>query len=726
MKIKRIKSAFLHKNHLAVVLLCLVIVMTILPLSVSAQTDDKSEVVRVGWFDSSYNMMDSSGRRSGYCYEYERKIAAYTNWKYEYVEGSWVELLQKLENGEIDMLGGVSFTEERLDKILFSSYAMGTQDYYLYITADQIGDFNEDYSYFNGKKIGVNKGTIQVGLFRNWAEIHNISAELTELSSSEAESINMLTSGELDAYITLDNYLSVETIIPVAKIGSSDFYFAVSKSRPDLLGELDSALGKINDENRFYSQELLAKYTQDAGANMFLSSEEKEWLSQHRTIRMGYIDNYLAYCDKDEQSGELTGALKDYLEKASKCFANVDITFETTAFPTVAETLNALKSKEVDCIFPANFSDYDGENMGIVLSPSLTRVALYTVVKSSEQKDFANKKQVTVAVVSGDTNYESIIKDLYPEWKTVPCDNVEECLKAVSKGKADCFLISSYRYNSISKLCEKYKLTSLDTGKDIPFCIAMSQGDAELYSIIAKTTNIIPDSYVNNTLSHYFSEEGKTTLLDIIMDNIIIVIAVIVAMVAMLLLIIFQRRVIHAEKKAKEHRRIADDLSRRVYVDALTSVRNKGGYKDYIGMLQERLERGEVTEFAVCMFDCDDLKYINDKFGHEKGDEYLKTATHLICRIFQHSPVFRVGGDEFICVLQDSDYQNRAGLLESFESESKSINETAENDWQHVNISLGIAEYDAQTDSSVEDTVKRADERMYENKRRRKAGRGVR
>ena len=132
MKIKRIKSAFLHKNHLAVVLLCLMIVMTILPLSVYAQTDDKSKVVRVGWFDSSDNMMDSSGRRSGYCYEYERKIAAYTNWKYEYVEGSWVELLQKLENGEIDMLGGVSFTEERLDKILFSSYAMGTQDYYLY------------------------------------------------------------------------------------------------------------------------------------------------------------------------------------------------------------------------------------------------------------------------------------------------------------------------------------------------------------------------------------------------------------------------------------------------------------------------------------------------------------------------------------------------------------------------------------------------------------------
>lgn len=75
--------------------------------------------------------MDASGRRTGYCYEYERKIAAYTDWKYEYVEGSWVELLQMLENSEIDMLGGVSYTEERSEKMLFSSYAMGTQEYYL-------------------------------------------------------------------------------------------------------------------------------------------------------------------------------------------------------------------------------------------------------------------------------------------------------------------------------------------------------------------------------------------------------------------------------------------------------------------------------------------------------------------------------------------------------------------------------------------------------------------
>ncbi|MBQ9461319.1 MAG: transporter substrate-binding domain-containing protein [Clostridia bacterium] len=697
-----------------------------IPLSVSAQTSTQSKVVRVGWFDSSYNRKDSAGRRSGYSYEYQRKIAAYTGWTYEYVEASWPELMTMLENGDIDILSDVSYKEERAEKMLFSSYPMGTEAYYLYITERQLNDFNEDFSYFNGKTIGVNKGSVQAGLFREWAEHRGIKAELTELTKSEPDSVDMLVKGELAAYITLDNYLSVETLIPVAKIGSSDIYFAVNKSRPDLLNDLDNALSRIQDENPFYSLELYNEHIQDTGANLFLTSKEKGWLSGHSAIRVGYLDNYLAYCDKDEKSGELNGALKDYLEKASDCFANGHIDFEASAYSTVSDAMNAMSSGEIDCVFPANFSDYDAENTGFVLTPAITRSALYTVVRSSVQKDFTDKDQVTVAVVSGDTNFESIMKDLYPNWKTVSCSDVEDCLKAVSDSRADCFLISSYRYNSIRRLCEKYRLTSFDTGKDIPFCFAVNTGDTELYSILAKTTNIIPDSYVNNALTHYFSEQGKTTLLDIIRDNIFIVIAVIAVMAAMLMLIIVQRRLINAEKKAKENRRIADDLSRRVYVDALTSVQNKGGYTDYIGMLQERVERSEVTEFAVCMFDCDNLKYINDKFGHEKGDEYLKTAARLICRIFQHSPVFRVGGDEFISVLHDDDYLNRAALLEQFDAESKSINETAENDWQHINVSVGMAEYDPKADSSVEDTAKRADERMYENKRQRKAGRNVR
>lgn len=715
-------------RQIIALLSCMFLLMTTFPLYAAAETSEPGNVVRVGWYESAYNTKDSAGRRTGYSYEYQRKLAAYTGWTYEYVEGSWNELMEMLMKGEIDIMSDVSYTEDRAEKMLFPSYSMGTEEYYLYISENGMEKYQEDYSFFNGKRIGINKGSIQVGQFKEWAALHQIHAELLELTTTEAESIRMLTRGEIDGYVTLDNYLNVGTIIPVAKIGFSDFYFAVSNSRMDLLEEMNSALSKIQDENRFYSQELYAKFIRNTGANLFLNSKEKKWLSEHGTIRVGYLDDYLAYCAADKKTGKLTGTLKDYLDKASDCFAKGNLNFDSTAYSTVEKALQALKNGEVDCIFPAKFSSYEGEVKGVVITPALAKAALFMVVRIDDQQILAEKKQLITAVQQGDDNCESILKDFFPDWKTITCDDTQECLRAVSEGRADCFLISSYRYNNLSKLCEKYRLTTLDTGREADYCFAVGNGSTELYSILAKTTNIIPETYVDTALTHYFSEDApvKVSLFDFIRDNLLLVIAILVVIVAMLLLIIVQNRLIKAEKRAKEHRRIADDLSRRVYVDALTSVRNKGGYTDYVGMLQERLERSEITEFAVCVFDCDDLKYINDKYGHDKGDEYLKTATRLICRVFQHSPVFRIGGDEFTSILQNDDYLNREELIRKFEAESKAINEAAKNDWEHVNVSLGMAQYEPKTDHSVEDTACRADQLMYENKRKRKAGRIVR
>lgn len=163
------------------------------------------------------------------------------------------------------------------------------------------------------------------------------------------------------------------------------------------------------------------------------------------------------------------------------------------------------------------------------------------------------------------------------------------------------------------------------------------------------------------------------------------------------------------------------DLNKRVYVDALTSVRNKGAYSTFIEELQESLDsaEGEVA-FAAGVFDCDNLKVINDRFGHEKGDVYLTTACRLICRVFQHSPVFRIGGDEFSVILQNDDLKNRDALARQFSEAMRDINASAANEWEQVHVAMGIAAYDAQSDHSVNDVLRRADELMYENKRMRK------
>ena len=176
-----------------------------------------------------------------------------------------------------------------------------------------------------------------------------------------------------------------------------------------------------------------------------------------------------------------------------------------------------------------------------------------------------------------------------------------------------------------------------------------------------------------------------------------------------------------AFRKMRDHLKLyISDLNSRAYTDAMTGVKNKGAFSPAIDKLQERIDSREDMAFAVDVFDCDDLKTVNDRYGHDKGDVYLKAASQLICRTFQHSPVFRIGGDEFAVVMQNEDYRNRETLVHRFNVTSREICDSVENKWEEVHVSMGMAEYDPMLDRSVSDTARRADKDMNVNKHIRK------
>ncbi|MBO4429172.1 MAG: GGDEF domain-containing protein [Clostridia bacterium] len=176
----------------------------------------------------------------------------------------------------------------------------------------------------------------------------------------------------------------------------------------------------------------------------------------------------------------------------------------------------------------------------------------------------------------------------------------------------------------------------------------------------------------------------------------------------------FKRLTVHM----KDH---ISSLNKQVFVDALTRVKNKGAFSIVIDEIQDQINTGtEPVKFAVGVFDCDGLKMINDRFGHEKGDIYLKSASRAICKAFQHSPVFRIGGDEFSVVLRSKDYHDMDYLIKQFERDVEETNRSTDKQWEQVRVSMGIAVYDPQNDDAVIDVVRRADKNMYENKRTRK------
>lgn len=163
------------------------------------------------------------------------------------------------------------------------------------------------------------------------------------------------------------------------------------------------------------------------------------------------------------------------------------------------------------------------------------------------------------------------------------------------------------------------------------------------------------------------------------------------------------------------------DLHGQVFLDALTKVKNKGALTNCLNEIQKEINSGaNEPAFAIGVFDCDSLKPINDRYGHDKGDIYLKKAANIICEVFKHSPVFRMGGDEFAVILKNEDFLNRDALLETFDTAAEKINAAAAEQWEQVHLSKGFAVFNPSEDRDVTDVMQRADQLMYENKRERK------
>ena len=595
----------------SLMLLCLFVMAAFLPTPAAHATGSK-KTVRVGWYDSSYNTVDKFGRRSGYAYEYQLKIAAYTGWTYEYVNGSWSDLLQMLIDGRIDLMSDVSYTEERAKTMLFPDYTMGIEEYYLFISPDNREISSSDCSTLNGKRVGVNKDSIQAQFYLDWAARNGVNAELVQVNTSEDESLHMLETGELDAYVTVDSFTNPERAAPVFKIGTSDYFFAVSMKRPDLLADLNGAMSRIQEENFYYNQQMFDRYIKTVGSNAFLTPDETEWLSGHGPIRVGYQDNYLAFCAADPETGELTGAIKDYLAYAEDCLANAHLTFETRAYPTVEAAIQALRDGQIDCMFPANLSGFDGEKLDIVMTQPLMNTDIFAVVRHADANNFTNREHVIVAVNQGNPNYDAFLLDHYPGWRVVYYENTAECLKAVSDNMADCVLISSYRFNNISRLCDRYNLTTFPTAVGLDYSFAVGKGQTEMYSILSKVISQVPSSTVNSALSFYISEEARLSLRDFVSDNLAAVLTAVAALVLVIMLIMLHS--IRAEKKAKQ-------LIAATETDALTGLYNR----DYFFQYAYRMHREQPeTPMDAIVLNIEHFHMINAINGWAFGNQVLR------------------------------------------------------------------------------------------------------
>lgn len=166
------------------------------------------------------------------------------------------------------------------------------------------------------------------------------------------------------------------------------------------------------------------------------------------------------------------------------------------------------------------------------------------------------------------------------------------------------------------------------------------------------------------------------------------------------------------KKREYEHEIELGKARRIANTDPLTGVKSKHAYLEYESVQNGLIEAGELKSVAVAVCDVNNLKYVNDNIGHKAGDAHICAAVKIICNVFAHSPVFRIGGDEFVVVLKDRDYENRAKILAEITAISEKNNKEGK-----VVIAVGIADFDPSTDKSLLSVFEKADSKMYERKR---------
>ena len=308
-------------------ILCICILFSVCPVYAFAAENQKERVVRIGVPDDTYDKINENGKRSGYGYEYLQKIAGYTGWKYEYVDCTWENCFDKLKNDEMDIIEGISYTEERAENMLFSSIPMGDERYCVYVKPDNTDISSSDIASFNGKKIGVLMDYLPEMVLNEWEKKYDLHTQHVNVSNNE-DALQKIANGEIDGFVSLeDSRLSGYGMASLTSIGSSKIYFAIAQSHSELKTELDNAMRRITDDDPYYADELHKQFL-SVDSVYFLTGEEQKWLSEHGAIKIGYLINDGGVSTLDKETGKVSGLIMDYTQLAKNCLEGQTLKFD--------------------------------------------------------------------------------------------------------------------------------------------------------------------------------------------------------------------------------------------------------------------------------------------------------------------------------------------------------------------------------------------------------------
>ena len=535
-------------------------VLTVPCRAAETNNDEKqSQIIRVGSFEDTFNYVDKNGVRRGYGYELMQALAGYTGWKFEYVKCDWSDCFDKLENGEIDIMGDISYTDERAQKMLFPDEPMGEEKYILYADLSDTYIGMSDFKSLDGKRVGVLMDTEPEIMLTEWENKNGIHTEHVNVNNDD-DVEKKLANHEIDCFVSLEESIwSEQGISSVTTIGKSGIYFAINKERSDIKTELDYAMRQLEQDSPFFKADLYKKYfTLDY--IQILTGKEKVWVEEHGGIQIGFLNNDPAIFSMDEETGKITGMLAEYISYAKDCLGNQTLEFNIHAYDDYDEMIQALQNREIDMIFYTGRNPCFAEEKGYALTNTAW---IYSLMAVTDEEKFDENKVYTVAVPKEKYALKQHIAFSYPEWKLVDCDSLDNAADMVIQEKADCFLMGASQA-LIYDNSQNFK--SVPLTKTMEACFTVREGEGSLLSILNKTIKAMPSDMLTSALAIYDSTADKVTFSDFIKDNLLVFLATVgflaLSIIGIILVLLRKARKAEAVAKlaAKDTKKLNDKL----------------------------------------------------------------------------------------------------------------------------------------------------------------------
>lgn len=469
----------------------------------STQSDSSSsQVVRVGYLNSAGYEEGGEGQyKSGWGYEYLQTLSYHTGWTYEYVYGNFSELMEKLQAGDIDLMCNISYTDERAQTLLFSQSPQGEERYYVCVKSDNDELSGASASAFTGKRIGVIDGLIQTQAGEQWMADHGAEPVYANYPNSRAL-FDALDKGDIDA-IFMDDATTSPSAVPVITVGSSSYYLAVPKTRPDLMEQINDAMADIQSSNSRYNDEVKTKYSASGSGSQYLTASEKAWLEQRNWhITLGYLDHALPYSATDSNN-QVTGSVTALISELSEAFG---ITVDTRAYDHEDTLVEAVKSGEADAAIPVANNFWVAEQHGVAQSDVFATTSIVAVFTG----DNVGSCLDTVACARTSVIDSDIFSALSPTSNVMMFDGMEQCVQALRTGSVHAVLIPS---TSLETFREQYRVDDMKTAEltsALSLSAYVTKGNSELLTVLNKSIANAKTSIQAATLSHYsYADEGS-------------------------------------------------------------------------------------------------------------------------------------------------------------------------------------------------------------------------